>query len=463
MLDMLSGLRIDGIGFVGSVLAIAVLLAVALMAAGPAVRMPGEPGGRRRKGAHPARRARPAKRRRWWRRGLLTIAIAFAGTLLVAWLVVDVVDAFGVELGWDMRLYAAAGVSLAAFGLSVLAGGRSSGAFGRRSLALLLVLASLAGAAAGVNASFGKYRTLDQVFAGGSVADASGLPARIQGAAHPVNEADWKPPADMPEAGQLRTIPIPGAKSGFPARPAAVYLPPAALTSSPPVLPVMIMLSGQPGDPTDLFYSGQFQATLDAFAAQHHGLAPIVVSPDQLSAPQKNPMCVDGIDGKSRTYLDTDVDAWIRANLNVATDRTAWAFGGFSQGGTCTMQIGLDLPERYGTDIVVSPELIPAIGDEESTIRVGFGGDRAAYDRASPLNVMKSHAPYSDTVLILGTGGDDKLFTMWGDQMASAAKDDGIQVTRLSSPGTSHDFHTVDYVLERALPQFAVRAGLIAG
>ncbi len=42
---------------------------------------------------------------------------------------------------------------------------------------------------------------------------------------------------------------------------------------------------------------------LDRLAAAHHGLAPIVVMPDQLGEATRNPMCVDGPLGDSRTYL----------------------------------------------------------------------------------------------------------------------------------------------------------------
>ncbi|MBU6512714.1 MAG: hypothetical protein KGR99_10440 [Betaproteobacteria bacterium] len=462
---MLADLRIDQPWFVAALFVIAGGLTLALVTAGPAGDARGEPRTRRHRGRYGgARRTTPVPAGIWRRRALLMMAVGFGATLLgVAWLMVDVMNSFGIDLGWDIRLYAAGGVAGAAFGVSVLAGGRASGGFGgRRLIAFLLVLASITGAAAGINTSFGKYRTLGQLFDTGGTAAPLVRPVKVD-AVHPVKESSWKPPAGMPAEGQLRRVTIPASTSGFPARPAAVYLPPAALVGSPPPLPVMVMLSGQPGEPTDLFHSGQLQATLDAFAAQHHGLAPIVVSPDHLSAPHRNPLCIDGAGGNSRSYLTVDVESWIRSTLNVATDRIAWAFGGFSQGGTCTMQIGLDLPARYGTNIAIAPELVPTLGDKAATIRDGFGGNPVAYDKASPLNIMSSHAPYTDTALILGTGSNDEMFTARSDQMAQAATNAGIQVTRVVSPGTRHDFHTVNYVLDRALPLFAIRSGLIAG
>ena len=262
-------------------------------------------------------------------------------------------------------------------------------------------------------------------------------------------------------SGTLLHVDIPGAASGFQARPAAVWLPPAALVDDPPALPVMILLSGQPGTPDDVLAAGMLQDLLERYQAEHRGIAPIVVSPDQLGEPAANPMCVDSVLGASRTYLEQDVVTWIRGSLPVAADRSAWTFGGFSQGATCTMQIGLADQARYGTAIAISPELYPSLdGDLDRTVALAFGGDRAAFDAASPASILAANAPYRDTALVLGTGEQDALFTTWGDVLADDAAKAGIAVARVVSPGTSHDFNTVSSVLREALPIVAARAGI---
>jgi hypothetical protein len=60
-----------------------------------------------------------------------------------------------------------------------------------------------------------------------------------------------------------------------------IYLPPAALSDRPPALPVMELLAGQPGSPSRLIDAGNIAATMNAYAAKHDGLAPIVLVPDQ--------------------------------------------------------------------------------------------------------------------------------------------------------------------------------------
>ena len=51
-----------------------------------------------------------------------------------------------------------------------------------------------------------------------------------------------------------------------------------------PALPVVLMLSGQPGSPGRVFQAGGIQTMMDGYAKTHDGLAPIVIAADQLGA-----------------------------------------------------------------------------------------------------------------------------------------------------------------------------------
>lgn len=55
----------------------------------------------------------------------------------------------------------------------------------------------------------------------------------------------------MPATGEVSKVAIPGAVSGFAAREAEVYLPPAYLSTPRARLPVLVLLAGQPASPTD--------------------------------------------------------------------------------------------------------------------------------------------------------------------------------------------------------------------
>ena len=158
-------------------------------------------------------------------------------------------------------------------------------------------------------------------------------------------EGIWDPPRGMPTAGAVYQADIPGITSGFEARPGYIYLPPAYLATPRPQLPVLVLLAGQPGDPRAWVDSGQIQAMMDGFAKRHDGLAPVVVMPDDLGSYFANPLCLNSRLGDAQTYLTVDVPNWITSHLQVRPPGQGWAIGGFSEGGTCAIQLSTQAPQ----------------------------------------------------------------------------------------------------------------------
>ncbi len=398
------------------------------------------------------------RRLRWAITGAAALVLGAALGILTCWVIGDVFDAFDVSLSPTSRAWVAcafAGVALAVVSLYRSSARRRVGAV---AAALLFTLLG----ALGVNADFGQYPTLASIFGTSSLPDlpADALAAQRASIGSAAATPAWRAPAGLPSQGIVGAVNIPATISHFAARHALVYLPPAARVTNPPALPVLVMLSGQPGGPENVFISGHLAAVLNRIAAQHEGLAPIVVVPDQLSAPEINPMCVDSAIGNSATYLTVDVPAWIRANLNVQSSASAWAIGGFSQGGTCAIQLGAGHPDLFGSIVDISGELDPKIGTPEVTIAKGFAGDAAAYDAAKPLSIIAKHAPFADTVAVFAVGELDAKYAPWVATVAAAAKSAGIHTTVLSSPGTAHDWHTVTYSLENGIPLLYPHWGL---
>jgi hypothetical protein len=155
-----------------------------------------------------------------------------------------------------------------------------------------------------------------------------------------------------------------------------VYLPPAYLTRPRARLPVLVMVTGQPGSPRDWFTGGQLAVRLDAFAAAHDGLAPVVVVPDVLGGPLANPLCLDSPLGNSASYLDMDVPAWIDATLHANRDRHRWAIGGYSSGGTCALQAGIRSPRTYPTVVDISGQDEITLGSRADTAAPRSGATR---------------------------------------------------------------------------------------
>lgn len=408
------------------------------------------------------RRRRTAGRKWPWAVVASLIIGAVVG-LGITWLFVDVLNAFDTSLSPLSRAWIAASFAAIALALVNLRRSRARRKVGALASVLVFVLVG----ATGVNAEFGQYTTI------GSLTGASpyeNMPAQVlldQKAAidSGVRAAgaiwkNWTPPADLPAKGIVGHITIPATVSHFQAREALVYLPPAALVSNPPALPVLVMMSGQPGSPDHVFAAGHLDSLFDAIASHNGGLAPIVVVPDQLSAPGVNPMCVDSTIGNSATYLTVDVPNWIRGNLHVQSGASAWAIGGFSQGGTCSIQLGADHPELFGSILDVSGELEPHAGSAEQTIAKGFGGNAAAYAAAKPLAVLARHAPYADTVAVFAVGALDSRYNPIVRTVTAAAEKAGMRTTFLSSPGTSHDWSTVRYAIQNGMPVILAHMGL---
>ncbi|MEO6533252.1 MAG: alpha/beta hydrolase-fold protein [Pseudolysinimonas sp.] len=403
-------------------------------------------------------------------RGLIIAASALAGSLVgwaSCWLLSDQWDLFDVSLTPVSRAW----VAVAFAGVGVAVTGAALSGWRARIVATAAVVASLMAGAIGVNADFGQYTTV------GSLSDhqvAPPLPASLlalQAHAAPDrlgHAAASATPSSRPQNGSgssvahgvVGSVVIPATVSHFAARPAYIYLPPAALRAHPVPLPVIVMLSGQPGSPGTVISSGNIAAIFDSFARSHGGVAPIVVVADQLSAPQNNPMCVDGALGASESYLTVDVPNWIRSHLTVRTAAKDWAIAGFSQGGTCAIQLGSAHPGLFSDIIDVSGQLAPKNGGLHQTIALGFGGDANLYRASLPQTVLARRAPYLDSVAVFGVGQLDTRYGPVSVVMSASAGRAGIQTTRVVSPGTGHDWHTVQWVLKNELTPIYRHMGL---
>lgn len=381
--------------------------------------------------------------KRWIPIAAGSIIVGFLVGLVVCWLLGDVLDLFGVTLSIASRVWFGIGVAGLALGIARLAFTRKRSA--PLWVASAVILALVGGL--GVNTDLGEFPTVENALGIGQYHEIA-LPSTSM----TIKLASWTAPADLPKYGRAGLVTIPATRSHFKARQAMVYLPPAALVANPPKLPVLELISGQPGEPADLFIKGALATRLNAIAAAHHGLAPIVVVPDQLGAPARNPMCVDSPLGNAAQYLTVDVPNWIKSNLNVLSGPRSWGIGGFSEGGTCAIQLGAALPKLYGTIVDISGEVAPKNGTLKQTIDAGFAGSTKAYTAAIPANVMKRVGSYNQTLALFSVGQGDTRYGPGLRTMVANATTAGMDARLFVSPGTAHDWHTVAYALDQSLP-----------
>ncbi len=150
----------------------------------------------------------------------------------------------------------------------------------------------------------------------------------------------------LPARGWTVHVDVPAPRSGFEARRAYVYLPPAWFAVPRPALPVILLLHGDPGGPENWTRSGQADVAADAFAADHGGQAPILVMPDVGGVDQVDTECVDSRRGRVETYLMDDVLAFAADRFGAATGPGTVAVAGLSSGGTCAAILALRHPDQ---------------------------------------------------------------------------------------------------------------------
>lgn len=403
-----------------------------------------------------------SSRRRWYVLRALPIALTVA-------LIVGVVLYYVVEKVWrpfpdpiEIEIYVWIGIGLAALFLVIPRTIAARGVLAK-GLSIVAAVLVIVAASAHVNLVFSAYPTLGTLLGVDDAdrIDQSQIPGRQQQVitGRPL-DGGWSAPASMPSQGKLTSVSIPPTVSSFSARPAEVYLPPAYFADPRPLLPVLVLLAGQPGEPDDWLKGGKLNDTMNAFARDHAGLAPVVVVPDATGSTLANPLCVDSTLGNVATYLSQDVPTWIKATLQVDTDPGSWIIGGLSYGGTCSIQMATNYPDVYRTFLDLSGQLEPTLGDRNRTVTEAFAGNEAAFVAINPLDLLKNKQ-YPDSGGAFVVGADDNDYKPGQQTMYQAAKAAGMDVRYDEVPG-GHSFAVWSRGLELELPWLMQRVGLIS-
>lgn len=351
---------------------------------------------------------------------------------LLAWLIlVDTLGVVRIPLSHEVYLLFTATVSGVVLALVNIWKSR----WWRKLAAGAAMVVFLAAGTLAINATFGMYRTVGELFGVSSLhpialAPLSTLPAPLFGQLWKT----WRPPADMPPTGTTGTVVIPNTLSGFAARPAGIYMPPAALVANPPKLPLVVLMMGQPGAPDPQYVA----SVLDRLAAKHFGLAPIVVVADQLGDPNIDNLCLDSQKyGNVETYITKDVVNWATKNLNVTQDHRLWTVAGYSHGGQCAISFIAKHPRLWSNVLDVSGEEYPGSDSPGGVLRDFFGGDQAAYDRQKPSTIL-TNTKLPDTFGVFTVGSNDSAYIPGTKRTVAAASSAGMQAVYYETPNGGH-------------------------
>lgn len=399
----------------------------------------------------------------WWVFALTSAAASALLSIVACWAVIHVFYWWAEDLPATVVFYVALlmwaitlGSTTALAGLRRRQRNRAfvSASTLRRSCAAVATLLVMVFVGVQVNASFGQYPTVGTLLAP-SLQIAEAAPPRRQFAPgsqfmKTAVSARWTGGAELPSRGSVISVEIPGTDSGFQARNALVYLPPAYSAPNRPVLPVLVLVSGQPGAPDSWLRSSDLVNTLDSYADTHGGVAPLVVIPDPNGSDAANTMCLNSSLGKVDTYMAKDVPAWIKENLDVDANPAHWAVGGFSYGGTCAVQMVTRHPDVFTSFMAVSPEREPALAvDRSITIDKAFHGNAAAFDAQVPLTLL-AEKKYPQVRGWFAAGAQDAQYSANVKVLQTASRQAGMTIEAASYPG-GHSWTVVNAALPHGL------------
>lgn len=225
--------------------------------------------------------------------------------------------------------------------------------------------------------------------------------------------------------------------------------------AKPPSLPLVVMMMGQPGNPDPV----PIASVLNALAARHHGLAPVVIVADQLGDPLHDTLCLNTPRyGNVETYITRDVTDWAEKHLPITVDHRFWSIAGYSNGGLCGLSFGLDHPDLFSNVLDISGEEFPGAEHPQATLSDIFHGDQAAYDRTKPILRFGS-VGFPGSVIFTACR-DDPGYHLVAVQELRAAQRAGVASTFIDLPTGGHGIGALMGGLQGGLPLLYGSLGL---
>jgi enterochelin esterase-like enzyme len=323
-----------------------------------------------------------------------------------------------------------------------------------RTFSVIALAFSLVAAFTVVNQNYDYYPTLQRLL-GKDAANLTDLPGLK------VIRTATRQSGKLPTHGDTIEVTIPATVSKFHTGSAYVYLPPAWFKSPEPQLPVIELIAGVPGEPSDWTRAGYADSTSSAFAAQHHGLAPILVIPDNNGDETSDSECSNSVFGQAETYLIKDVPNFMQANFNAAIGKRALAVAGLSAGGTCASMLALRNPRVFQTFAEYSGYSDPTYenDNEQQTITQLYGGSKSNYEDHDPAHLLAT-GRYPGVAGWFTAGQSDPQPLAAVAQLSALAKKAGLQQVCVTTPPGTHSFDFWTAAFKDSLPWLSWRLGL---
>jgi enterochelin esterase-like enzyme len=157
--------------------------------------------------------------------------------------------------------------------------------------------------------------------------------------------------------------------------------------------PVIELIHGFPGQPSDWITVLGVNTLLDSLVGQHRARPAVLVMPDANGGRQVSLQCLNQYRGpQDNTFLARDLPAVIARDLRVQQPGTGWGIAGYSEGGFCAANLGLQHGRVYSFAGVLSGYFRPSdnqLGDPPRQVSP-FGSSRALARYNTPSVLIRT-------------------------------------------------------------------------
>jgi enterochelin esterase-like enzyme len=262
--------------------------------------------------------------------------------------------------------------------------------------------------------------------------------------------------------GYTAHLEVPGKLSDI-TRNVYVYLPPQYFQASYRNyrFPAIELLHGFPGTPQDWITVVGVTAMMQELISSNQIKPAVLVMPDANGGRTISLQCLNQVRGpQDATYLAEDLPTYISQKLRVMPPGAAWGIAGYSEGGFCAANLGLNYGNNFGFSGVLSGYFVPSDNQIGSKMVNPFGGNVKLRRENTPDDRILSLPPGARVPKFwLGVGSGDR------SDLRNAQIFDQLVQTRQPSvtlkivPGGGHTMFTwralMPSLLEWMTPQLA--------
>jgi enterochelin esterase-like enzyme len=247
-----------------------------------------------------------------------------------------------------------------------------------------------------------------------------------------------------------------------------VYLPPQYFQSAyhDYRFPVIELLHGFPGSPADWITVVGVTTMMQSLVSSGQAKPAVLVMPDVNGPRGFSLQCLNQFHGpEDATFLARDLPAGIAQSLRVQPPGPAWGIAGYSEGGFCAANLGLQYGSEYGYSGVLSGYFAPLdnqVGNPPKPVNP-FGGDMLAERENTPDDLITALPPGSRVPQFwIGVGSADRSDLKSAEVFEQLVQTRQPGVTLKIVPGGGHSMYTwrvlMPPLLEWMTPRLALEA-----